>query len=202
MWFSCMFFFLSKHVFIYRQKGIGKLRFSVCWELAFNISKSVMSKDIKLMTFAAKKATKLRLAMHRFYPVKKGNSSSRRKESWFSNLLYYDLWWWWFFIISKRPTKSSWTGLFFFFFRLMMNDYSSFCFSLFPACLVFHPFCHQLCITFVCCSSANYFVSLISAQWKRLWGSRAVPRRHAWRTKAVVVVTGASESLPAPNQFA
>lgn len=123
--FRACFFFVGTRFYLSKKKGIGQLRFSVCWELAFwNISKSVMSKDIKLMTFAAKKATKLRLAMQQgFYPVKKRGNSSRRKESWFSNLLSTTCGgWWWFFIISKRPTKSSWTGLFFFFFRLMMND--------------------------------------------------------------------------------
>jgi hypothetical protein len=35
-----------------------------------------MSKDIKLMTFAAKKATKLRLAMQGYYPVKKRGTAA------------------------------------------------------------------------------------------------------------------------------
>jgi hypothetical protein len=39
-----------------------------------------MSKDIKLMTFAAKKATKLRLAMQAFYPVKKRGTAADEKR--------------------------------------------------------------------------------------------------------------------------
>jgi hypothetical protein len=39
-----------------------------------------MSKDIKLMTFAAKKATKLRLAMQGYYPVKKRGTAADEKR--------------------------------------------------------------------------------------------------------------------------